>query len=221
MNGVDIMSAKEIKRLYGEIDSLKQTIKDLERRQGVVSIATYTELEENHQSCIEEIRASHKKIADLEKDIRMLKGEIKQSDELLEQIVDLKQELSKVKGRENIYSREDYNRVLQRLELSEQETTRSKQDYEALKKRYEQLKQEHITLNDKHNELKQSKSIPDKVHNERGAGRKPLDKSIIKLIQELKNENKTIKEIKDVLEKQGIKISVGAIHGIVKGAETH
>jgi hypothetical protein len=145
----------------------------------------------------------------------MGKKKILNEQELLEQIVDLKLELSKIKGKEGIYSREDYTRLLEQLKLQEEETTRIKQDYATIKKLYEQLKNEHIELNNICNELKQEKN---QKQVKSKSGRKPLSKTIIERVHELKMNNKSVRDIQRTLEMEGVLISVGVIHKIIKGS---
>ena len=52
----------------------------------------------------------------------------------------------------------------------------------------------------------QSKSVKHK-HNERGAGRKSIDKQLVKDIQKLINEGMTMKHISEILN-----VSVGTVH---------
>ena len=73
MNGVDTMNVKD---LYAEIDRLKEDKANLERRQGVVSLATHEELKEDNARLTEEIRQRDQRIKELEKEVRTLTSEI-------------------------------------------------------------------------------------------------------------------------------------------------
>lgn len=90
---------------------------ETEKKLNVVHISKYKELEENHERQVEEIRASHKKIADLEKDIRKLKTGTFEVDKLKLQIQELQQKLSRqCSGRPRLSNTPDVEVVRLRTE---------------------------------------------------------------------------------------------------------
>jgi len=121
--------------------------------------------------------------------------------------------IEQLERRLNVVSLDTYKELEENHERVVEGSRQSHKKIAELEKKIRQLTDEIFFLKRELETIKSQTKV--KIHNERGAGKKPtIADETKKLIHELRSEN-TIAQIQSKLTEQGIKISVGAIHKII------
>jgi predicted RNase H-like nuclease (RuvC/YqgF family) len=122
--------------------------------------------------------------------------------------LNLKKIISQMENKSETVSKIKYDASQQALELFREKNI-------SLQKHIEALKRDYISMVDELEQLKKQ------VEKKKGikTGRKPLDKSIVDRVHQLKMNKLSIREIQRTLSMEGILISVGVIHKVINGVK--
>jgi chromosome segregation ATPase len=185
------------------IEHLKEIIKETESR-ATEWLNKYSDLEEKYLKLTQELNnAKFVKIKDLREEIKKLQKEVNSSNKLIQQLNYENSEMLD-KADNGFENSSTYKQMDKQIKVITDTAEHNRRMYEAELKRNDELIKEF-------QKLKNENKLIQKVHNERGAGRKArFSDEQIETIRMYRLQGKTIKEISEMFD-----CSVGLIHKLI------